>query len=184
MAEKGYIYVISSDFGSKIGMATDFESRFSSIQTSSPVNLELKRVYSVRDFSKVEKKLHILFKDKHIRGEWFDLVDDDLNQITNYLTYNNFLLMEVDLKTARINYNSKHYLRKSVNEISSQNEIAMQTEINNLKNEIKNLQDENNRQKMESYREKSSDKVTFISMLQRLITRILSNIIKLRGKKE
>lgn len=150
MKGDGYIYIIGSEFGFKIGLATNYISRFSSIQTASPVDLELKRAFLVHNMEIVEKNLHQLFKKKHLRGEWFDLNDNDLNTIEKYLTLNNFLVMQVDLRRKRFNYIDTQQRLEGIDEIKSINEIVLQTQINNLKIENQKLQDEINRLKLKS----------------------------------
>jgi hypothetical protein len=180
---RGYIYIIKSDFGWKIGKATDFESRFSSIQTSSPVKLILERVFSVNDFDNAEKNLHKLFKEKHIRGEWFNLDIKDLDHIKNYLKYNNYLIMEVGLKTKRLNYIKKDYSHKSVEEISSLAEIALQTEINNLKTENQRLNDAYSRLELNKYESKPVDLKMIIFLFKKEIIRITKNMFRNKSNK-
>ena len=130
--KEGYIYIIGSDFGYKIGKATNYLSRFSSIQTGSPVELTLKRAFYVKDNDLIEYKLHKIYNDKNIRGEWFDICDDDLNTIKEFLDVSNQLIFEVNLT-------KRKFLVKGVDSISTLNEMELQTQINNLTIDNKKL---------------------------------------------
>lgn len=83
----GYIYVIYiKDFAEKayykIGMAKNMENRIKSHQCSSPFEIKLACAYFFNNMRAEESYLHGLFMDKNIRGEWFDLSDEDLIEIS------------------------------------------------------------------------------------------------------
>lgn len=72
--QRGFIYLIKCEGTHyyKIGITTNRpETRLRILQTSLP--FDLKMVISCeKDFvSEVEKRLHVTFKEHHIRGEWF-----------------------------------------------------------------------------------------------------------------
>ncbi|EQA70750.1 GIY-YIG nuclease family protein [Leptospira noguchii] len=77
MAE-GFIYIISDDRHYKIGITKDVEARFQNLQTST--SSQLKIIYSekLKNYRSLEKKIHKKFAHKRIKGEWFDLVDEDV----------------------------------------------------------------------------------------------------------
>lgn len=54
----------------KVGRTTNIRSRFHGLQTSSPVSLRLAAVVSGVGQGH-EYKLHVLFQDSRVRGEWF-----------------------------------------------------------------------------------------------------------------
>lgn len=81
-----YIYFITDGVYVKIGVATNLDKRLKGLQTGNP--RELKILYSF--FTEwpyvVEAKLHKKYKHKHIRCEWFDILDDFPLVRTYYLT--------------------------------------------------------------------------------------------------
>jgi hypothetical protein len=78
--EISFIYLIKSALGYKIGKANNPFSRFSSIQTGNADKLHLIHLFPVnKDLCRdIEKKLHFLFKNKRIIGEWFTLNEEDI----------------------------------------------------------------------------------------------------------
>lgn len=67
-----YVYVIGiKDGPHKIGVATDLRSRFSSIQTSSPVPLILHKSWEHDDPFAVEQRAHAILRFFRLKGEWF-----------------------------------------------------------------------------------------------------------------
>ena len=147
--DEGYIYIIESDYGFKIGMATDYWTRFSEIKTGCPIELKLKRVFSVSNVVKTEKELHKLFSDKKIRGEWFNLNDEDVKIIENYLNYNHYLIRLIDVKNKKVIKPEKIYdsLFSTVEpkKFNTINEVYLKTEINNLRKENEKLRKEYNK---------------------------------------
>lgn len=78
------LYVVRHEHGFiKIGLSNDPWSRVSSLQTSSPYDLELWLVVSAIFAQDVEKRLHREFSEFHIRGEWFDITE---NRLLEFLT--------------------------------------------------------------------------------------------------
>ena len=95
--DNGYIYIIQSAFGCKIGKAINYMSRFSSIQSSCPIPLKLCKVYHINDPESTEKYIHNKLKDKKIKGEWFKLDDNDIKTIKWYIEGQGVLIREVKL---------------------------------------------------------------------------------------
>jgi len=73
------LYVVCGDFPaplSKIGISTCPHSRLSQLQTGSPYNLFIDRVWtfhSRNDALAVESDLHTIFSPSHSIGEWFSI---------------------------------------------------------------------------------------------------------------
>jgi len=65
----GWIYFIRSGDAIKIGYAIDVANRFSNLQSSNPVLLEL--LGAIRGSIEDEHRTHAMFIRLHIRGEWF-----------------------------------------------------------------------------------------------------------------
>lgn len=69
------VYFISNGMGHvKIGVATDVESRFYGLQVANATELELIAV--IPGGYGLEGRIHRLFAQWRIRGEWFDLVPE------------------------------------------------------------------------------------------------------------
>lgn len=89
------VYIIRNTIGHyKIGITDDLAQRLIHLQTGNSLDLTLVLVLNVSNARQVEQELHDYFRAKHIRGEWFELVEDDLEYIKNYneleATNNNF----------------------------------------------------------------------------------------------
>ena len=84
--KQGFIYIIFFDDSAgdrffKIGLSNNFISRVSSHQTSLPFEMKIACGYFVGNMRLEERELHSIFADKNIRGEWFNLNQDDLESI-------------------------------------------------------------------------------------------------------
>ena len=77
----GYVYVIKSDHGSKIGRSVNVKSRTQLLGVMFPFDSEVVHYGHVSDYIAVERHLHRKYANKHIRGEWFDLSDEDIAEI-------------------------------------------------------------------------------------------------------
>ena len=67
----------------KIGRTTDIESRLTSLQVCNDCELKVvKTIPCTSDYpsEKLESYIHDIFQAQHIRGEWFKLTDEQLNQ--------------------------------------------------------------------------------------------------------
>lgn len=86
-----YIYIVYSEYGCKIGFTKSPLERIEQIKFGLPsqkcfyIGLYIRKTSSTH-----EKKLHKLFKNKRISGEWFILNDDDLEYIERYLLKRDF----------------------------------------------------------------------------------------------
>lgn len=88
MAMKSFLYILYSEIGLMIGRSSDFSRRFAVIDEYSPIELKLLRVYRIPRNRIHEKRLHRLFMAKQIRGGWFALDFNDIEEIDRYLTEN------------------------------------------------------------------------------------------------
>lgn len=82
--ENGYVYVIKVLNYYKIGKTVNPKQRFYEYSRLMEFP-EIIFCTFVEDFSKVESKLHKLFKEKCTRGEWFHLENSDLEFIHHVL---------------------------------------------------------------------------------------------------
>ena len=85
---KSFLYLIYSEIGFMIGKSSDIYRRFAVIDTHSPIELQLFRVYKIEKNGYHEKRLHKQFEEKRIRGGWFALDHDDIEEIDRYLLDN------------------------------------------------------------------------------------------------
>ena len=85
---KSFLYLIYSEIGFMIGKSSDIYRRFAVIDTHSPIELQLFRVYKIEKNGYHEKKLHKLYEEKRIRGGWFALDHHDIEEIDRYLMEN------------------------------------------------------------------------------------------------
>lgn len=79
-----FIYLMrdSRNGYTKIGISKDPKYREQSLQSEVP---QVHLLVSFRCLRKHEKLLHQMYKTKRVRGEWFNLTDDDIKNIRDYL---------------------------------------------------------------------------------------------------
>lgn len=86
-AFRNYIYIVESDHLYKIGYASNLEGRLTVIKTSSPHEVRLIYLIPIpadAKHKKVENALHKMFKDSHVKGEWFNLSMKDIAKIKSF----------------------------------------------------------------------------------------------------
>jgi len=81
---KEYIYLTKSDFGYKIGKTTRPDKRPLSVAGNMPIKLSVIAIIEVPNSKEAERRLHSLFDDKRLRGEWFALTDEDVEFVKQY----------------------------------------------------------------------------------------------------
>ena len=85
LATTGFVYVVFVDTGVerlfKVGMSKNFQGRIDQHQTSLPFELHVAICYFVGNMRQEERCLHSLLESKRVRGEWFNLNDQDLEAI-------------------------------------------------------------------------------------------------------
>jgi hypothetical protein len=77
----GFVYIIKSKLGYKIGYSKEIHQRNKIFNVKLPFQWEFAKVFCLQDFKLFEKFLHKIFITKKINGEWFDLNEDDLVSI-------------------------------------------------------------------------------------------------------
>lgn len=80
----GYVYLVKLDKHYKIGISVSPDERLKEF-TLLPYELENILILKVKDYDKREKELHEHFADKRVRGEWFELNEEDIEYIKEYL---------------------------------------------------------------------------------------------------
>ena len=79
--EPGQIYIIECNGLYKIGRSVNAKKRIYSLQETTPFPIKTIAIFSVEKMSQTEHELHQLFKQKRKKGEWFNLAEDDLNEL-------------------------------------------------------------------------------------------------------
>ena len=69
----------------KIGRSKNPKYREITLQSEKPT---IEMIHTFEAKNEDEKNLHLLFQNKRIRGEWFDLSGSDLYTIDNYFKQN------------------------------------------------------------------------------------------------
>lgn len=82
----GYIYIVESGGYHKIGKAMSVRNRVGELQVGNPNPIQIVLQKEVVNVGQIEKDLLDLFKDKKVRGEWFQLTDEDIKLIDKILT--------------------------------------------------------------------------------------------------
>lgn len=83
--DPGYIYVIKSQYGYKIGKSRNLQdrTRLFSVKLPFPISVEMSGWSA--SYSSKERELHRRFAHKRLEGEWFDLSIEDLGVLRKEL---------------------------------------------------------------------------------------------------
>ncbi|MND34960.1 hypothetical protein D3C81_212980 [compost metagenome] len=77
----GYVYVIRSKLGFKIGKTIHLKARTRLFEVKLPFPISLEHYAWFEDYTYAERSLHITYQSKRLEGEWFDLDVSDLEHI-------------------------------------------------------------------------------------------------------
>ncbi|MBV1810079.1 GIY-YIG nuclease family protein [Pseudomonas viridiflava] len=77
----GYVYVIRSKLGFKIGKTIHLKARTRLFEVKLPFPISLEHYAWFNDYTHAERSFHITYQAKRLEGEWFDLDTSDLQQI-------------------------------------------------------------------------------------------------------
>jgi hypothetical protein len=94
----GHVYVIEEKGLYKIGCSSDYEKRLKKFKTA-----KLIATYETDNIFADERKIHLLFDEKRVCGEWFGLNANDLMVISNFP----FEKMEVTEQENQIDHKGK-----------------------------------------------------------------------------
>jgi hypothetical protein len=72
------VYVVQCHNFVKIGIAEDVPNRISNLQTGCPYKLTLLKTWHSADAIAEEEALHERFGVFHVRGEWFNIPEEEL----------------------------------------------------------------------------------------------------------
>ncbi len=94
--ERKFVYLIRATNGLvKIGITSDIEHRFRTLNAGSPLELKLLGCIESGNVQELEKELHTRFSDKNVRHEWFNLSFEDVSYIKGN---HNFIETEIVYK--------------------------------------------------------------------------------------
>jgi hypothetical protein len=111
MAQHGYVYLIQGprEAGKdlfKIGRTINPKTRFSNLQTGSPVLLKLVKITKTKNPKELERYLHRYCAEMRIHGEWFALGKGDVRSVKkNYAKTWNQVRKEKTCRIANLVYN-------------------------------------------------------------------------------
>lgn len=77
----GFVYLIWSQYGYKIGKAVSVKSRTKLFEVKLPFPIRVENYAKFSDYTQAERSLHLYFQDKRMEGEWFSLTDEDVSFI-------------------------------------------------------------------------------------------------------
>lgn len=87
----GYIYIIKSEMGScKIGRSKNVPDRLKLFEVKLPFNFEIIHLFPCCDMVDAERQLHLIFGEKRVNGEWFELSNSDIAIIKTVHCANDF----------------------------------------------------------------------------------------------
>jgi Meiotically Up-regulated Gene 113 (MUG113) protein len=78
---RGYVYILKGDKYYKIGRTANINQRLTPMTVKAPFPLEVVILSPSEDMAHTEKALHARFADKHRKGEWYDLTEQDITSI-------------------------------------------------------------------------------------------------------
>lgn len=67
----------------KIGKTQNLQKRLAGYRTHLPVGFQVVRQYMADHIDELEQSLHVVFQHKHVKGEWFELEQDDMTICDN-----------------------------------------------------------------------------------------------------
>lgn len=86
--QQGYIYLLYSEYGYKIGKSKDIPTRMRTFGLQLPFPTELIHTIQTNDMAWAEEYLHAAFAHGRINGEWFNLSADEVARICKTDTLN------------------------------------------------------------------------------------------------
>lgn len=78
IATPGYVYLIKSPFGFKIGKTVNMKSRTRLFEVKLPFQIRVEHFAWFENYSDAERLQHDKFRSKRLEGEWFDLDEADI----------------------------------------------------------------------------------------------------------
>ena len=85
LTDIGYVYLIKSKYGYKIGKSKKVQDRLSLFNVKLPFKIDIIGFYKVKNMSKMETFLHKKYKDVRLEGEWFNLSEKEKKEVVQTL---------------------------------------------------------------------------------------------------
>lgn len=99
----GYVYILKSEYGYKIGKSKKLEDRVKKFGVLLPFSFDLVCYIKTADHGKVERELHQIFKDDRINGEWFRMDENCWDILYKYCEAHSYKIIypNCDIKTGQ-----------------------------------------------------------------------------------
>jgi hypothetical protein len=81
LATPGYVYLLRSEYGFKIGKTVSMKSRTRLFEVKLPFRFSVEHFAHFENYSQAERNLHEHFRGQRLEGEWFDLRPADIAHI-------------------------------------------------------------------------------------------------------
>lgn len=98
----GYLYIIHSDYGYKIGVTKNYYNRKKLFNVKLPFETKTVALYYGDKYEEIEVMLHKIYNDKNLNGEWFNLNCEDIESIDAFMTKHGFDKIESGERHERI----------------------------------------------------------------------------------
>ena len=93
----GFVYIIKSETNPpqyKIGRSKDPVSRIGKLEVKLPFDIEVLHLIETDSASSLEGYYHELYSDKRVRGEWFELDDQAIEELKQHEVRNHHLSVD------------------------------------------------------------------------------------------
>ena len=81
LSTPGFVYLIRSQYGFKIGKTVNMKSRTRLFEVKLPFPISVEHYARFENYSEAERALHEMFREKRLEGEWFNLDAADIAHI-------------------------------------------------------------------------------------------------------
>lgn len=80
----GYVYLIQSQYGFKIGKTINIKTRTRLFNVKLPFPIKVEHYAWFDNYSEAERMLHNTFREKRLEGEWFNLTPADIAHLKTF----------------------------------------------------------------------------------------------------
>lgn len=81
IATPGFVYLLRSEYGFKIGKTVSMKSRTRLFEVKLPFRFSVEHFAYFDNYTEAERSLHDHFRSQRLEGEWFDLKQADIEHI-------------------------------------------------------------------------------------------------------
>ncbi len=81
IATPGFVYLLRSEYGFKIGKTVSMKSRTRLFEVKLPFRFSVEHFAHFDNYTEAERALHDHFRSQRLEGEWFDLKQGDIEYI-------------------------------------------------------------------------------------------------------